>query len=640
LSLTENLETLLSVCDAIAFAHSQGVIHRDLKPANIMIGGFGEVLVMDWGLAMIPDNPSAASSAIAGTPAYMSPEMVMSPERANSTSDVYLLGGMLFRILSGHSPHTGKSARESLVAASRNEITVCPAERQEELDPSGELLEIALRAMKAEPADRFASVEEFHHSLRNFLMHRDSLELSARAERALHNAKASGDYAEFSRAVFGFEEAAKLWNENEDARNGTDTARLEWAQYAEQQGDFDLCLSLLEEVSSDQSTFQTRLQTAKHERESRQARLKRLRVISLAASVVIAVLATGAAIWIDSERDKALIAQQKEATERERADTAAGEALNEARRADREAANARDAASRADAEARAAKISRLEAEENLAIAERNAYGADMLLAQTAWERVNLPRLRVLLDRYRDREDLKGIAWNYFTRQLDPSLRSVWVGNAEAHNLAISPDGKIIATARRHGLVVFLDSVTLETLHESRIDPGGLYSSCFSPDGRYHAIVTETGKVVMRDAGTGEVIREWQAHEGKALSIHFTRDSQKIVTGGSDTLVKIWQVDSEQEPEIIPGHKSAVQAIDFNHDETRLVTGCEGGLVRVWDWQSRRLIRSFPSIGSDIRALKYHPSQPFIAAGGNGSDLHFGMYEQASISLHPSQNYRG
>ena len=212
MSLTDNLDTLLSICDAIAFAHSQGVIHRDLKPDNIMIGGFGEVLVMDWGLAMIPGDSSSASTSIAGTPAYMSPEMVNAPETADPRSDVYLLGGMLFRMLSGIPPHTGKSARDSLVAASRNEITVCPPERLELLDPSGELLEISLRAMKASPEERYGSVEELQNSLRDFLLHRDSLELSARAERALANARESGDYTEYSRAVFGFEEAAKLWN--------------------------------------------------------------------------------------------------------------------------------------------------------------------------------------------------------------------------------------------------------------------------------------------------------------------------------------------------------------------------------------------------------------------------------------------
>ena len=79
-TLSENLDYLMRVCDAIAFAHSRGVIHRDLKPENVMLGDFGEVLVMDWGLALsIRDGGKAdsihESDTLAGTPAYMAPEL-------------------------------------------------------------------------------------------------------------------------------------------------------------------------------------------------------------------------------------------------------------------------------------------------------------------------------------------------------------------------------------------------------------------------------------------------------------------------------------------------------------------------------------------------------------------------------------
>src|SRR4051812_3276908 len=138
-SLHENLEVLMKVADAIAFAHSKDVVHRDLKPENVMIGDFGEVLVMDWGLALMIGAPPA-NVAMGGTPGYMAPEMAMGPiDTLGFHSDIYLLGAILYEIVTGLRPHTGKTVTRCLMAAAKNEIV--PTEK------TGELVEIALKAM-------------------------------------------------------------------------------------------------------------------------------------------------------------------------------------------------------------------------------------------------------------------------------------------------------------------------------------------------------------------------------------------------------------------------------------------------------------------------------------------------------------
>jgi serine/threonine protein kinase len=101
LTLLDRLRIFDRICDAVAFAHSQGVIHRDLKPSNIMVGQFGEVLVLDWGVASIAEQQS--SPAIVGTAGYMSPEQARG-EPANERSDIYALGRILGQLLPPSAP--------------------------------------------------------------------------------------------------------------------------------------------------------------------------------------------------------------------------------------------------------------------------------------------------------------------------------------------------------------------------------------------------------------------------------------------------------------------------------------------------------------------------------------------------------
>lgn len=143
-TLDRLLTIFRKVCDALAFAHSKGIIHRDLKPENIMVGEFGEVLVMDWGIAKILGQsdhetmrPGEAASvslsstptatmdgAVMGTPNYMSPEQAMGKvSEMNARSDIFSLGGILYAILTLRPPVEGKDVHEVLAKVSTADIT-------------------------------------------------------------------------------------------------------------------------------------------------------------------------------------------------------------------------------------------------------------------------------------------------------------------------------------------------------------------------------------------------------------------------------------------------------------------------------------------------------------------------------------
>jgi serine/threonine protein kinase len=133
--LHARLRTFGRICEAVAFAHAQGVVHRDLKPENVMVGPFGEVLVLDWGVARIlggTSPPAEVDGTVLGTPGFMSPEQARGEtERIDERTDVYALGAILDYLVSGQAPRAlqaiGAKARAAAPAgryASASELAV------------------------------------------------------------------------------------------------------------------------------------------------------------------------------------------------------------------------------------------------------------------------------------------------------------------------------------------------------------------------------------------------------------------------------------------------------------------------------------------------------------------------------------
>lgn len=190
------LEPFIKICQAIGYAHSRGVIHRDLKPENVVIGNFGEVMVLDWGLAKVLDTAPAsrgsagvvavsaevdmqATQGACGTPAYMAPEQASGDvSKIGPHTDIYGLGGILYEILTGRPPAQGDTLPEILSKVTTGHID---PPRVVKPNVSKPLDAICAKALALRPEDRYATAEALAEDVRRWIVdepvsvHRDPL---------------------------------------------------------------------------------------------------------------------------------------------------------------------------------------------------------------------------------------------------------------------------------------------------------------------------------------------------------------------------------------------------------------------------------------------------------------------------------
>jgi serine/threonine-protein kinase len=254
LALRELLRRFVDVCNAVAYAHSRGIIHRDLKPANVMLGEYGESLVVDWGLAKVMDRPdgekttaerpvqlgSGSGSAatemgqVVGTPAFMPPEQARGEvDQMDQRSDVFALGATLYCLLTGQPPYQ-RHGISLLAAAAECDF---PPPRQIKPRVPAALAAVCLKAMSARPEDRYTSARALAEDVQRFLAdepvsaHREPLLERARRWGRHNRSVVSAGLVLLAAVVVGL--SVGLWAvANEQARTA---AALNRALEAEQE---------------------------------------------------------------------------------------------------------------------------------------------------------------------------------------------------------------------------------------------------------------------------------------------------------------------------------------------------------------------------------------------------------------------
>ncbi|MCB2155949.1 tetratricopeptide repeat protein [bacterium] len=277
--LARHIPTLIDVGNAVAYAHSRGIVHRDIKPSQVMVGEFGEVVLMDWGLAvrfifdesepktrdgeelwpsrMIPTTATASNPS--GTPAYMAPEQTEKDATSiGPWTDVYLMGGALYALLTGSPPHRAETSADAFALA-RMGIIERPEDRAPDRTVPKELADLCMQAMAKDPQDRIASAKEFVAALQDFLTganrRHESIALMRRVVDRLQEIE--DDYHALADALNQLERALFLWDGNTEAATWRQHVLAAYARAAI--GSKDLRLARVQAERLDETDERARL---------------------------------------------------------------------------------------------------------------------------------------------------------------------------------------------------------------------------------------------------------------------------------------------------------------------------------------------------------------------------------------------
>lgn len=688
--LDDHIRTLLSVCNAISFAHSKGIAHCDLKPENVMVGEFGEVLVMDWGIATQFNGPSSAMqdeekntklpenrvTSPRGTPCYMSPELAEGRSSdIGPKSDIYLLGAILYELLTGHPPHRGPSIFKILWAASQSAPPQFEIEPDEEV--SEELKEICRKSMSRDPEDRYGSVKEFRQALVSYLEHRESRQISNEGQKILRGCRRSMDrlkhsqyaklssserdklYAKFADAVASFRQAAFLWVDNPDAISGEREARLVFARAALRAGDLGLAEAQLKVLKNDADAQEIReaVETIQARRIKGRRTFKALRwAFGFAVFVVLFVLIVGVlfARMKNEEveaKNKALDSALKEVEEQRREAETRLAAESAAKESERQAKDAERI------QKEKATQALLDAKKNLAQIyvekSRLSFNLDEWLANQAF----LVKALSFDDQASTRLEILESEQHPFQWQ---GRFSTSLEKSGATSFAIQKQKQLLLFKNDFGTLKTLH-IPSQSLQKNALslpkNAGKARAFTLAQTCPYFAFTPEPGVLSLWNTNTKSLLWSKKAHSGKITRLSFSEDGERIVSLGADRTIKFWEAKTGRQlsdrkgprrgqlSEIrfsrkdrwaaifshdnsrvllfngvsgdyideLNGHKYGIAAVDFHPSEKWLVSAATDKTLRIWDLEKQRSIKILRGHNLPLTDVRVSPNGQWIAS---------------------------
>lgn len=691
--LVNQLEVLLRVCAALKYVHDRGLIHRDVKPLNVMLSQYGEVYLVDWGFAVQIDPsispltaplPSADTSS-AGTPNYMAPEMARGYYKTFSrATDVFLLGSVLYEILTGSTPYRGRNPTEALRRAWLGQIEPPRSRAPHRVIPA-ELEQITLRALSFEPTDRYLDAGAFADAIKRYLDHEKALTLGhaarTRLEELTHEiAAAVGQRSRWPLLLTSlievtdqFVQARQLWGEPVEADSqrhdlgqlidGERAARFALVDLATKSSSYTLAEAQLQQLLSVPGTEVTRVQTLRQQVQSKDARSHLIRRSVWTMAALVLVLASATVVL----RDRAAQAE----LDRKTAETTTAIAVAEKAKAEELKAKAEAGKSAALTEAAEAEKAKALA---LAQAEtERARAAEAELIASLRERAD----RATRDQFHSAAAL--LRAEIVARNGDAQQQALWTESFQkslvpvaVHTLdgpANEPNGRRmalpVAFCRMADLLITgfqqpaawrirnMQTQTEPRLWSLPMPADGLEPEnrlglvVFSRDGRRVAHVEPDGRVLVRDVETGELIREWSGHPLREVPVvnqlvkfavaALTWDAagNRLATAGYDGKLRVWKLDEEEpiaewndeSPNRTPlGYDTPLllprgtTSLAFDPSGASLIAAGLDGSIRLWDIAKQELSGKWQAQSGRIVSLALSDDGVVLASGGDDGSV--------------------